>query len=104
MTDLPDDRERAEQYARRLASIVESCDDAIISKNLDGTILSWNEGAEHLFGYSAEEAVGKSITILIPMDRLDRNQPSLSDYVAARESFIMRQFVSARMAAPSRFP
>ena len=71
MTDISDDRKHAEQYAQRLASIVESCDDAIISKNLDGTILSWNGGAERLFGYSAEEAVGKSITILIPVDRLN---------------------------------
>jgi two-component system CheB/CheR fusion protein len=71
VTDILDDRSRAEQYAQRLASIVESCDDAIISKTLDGTILSWNYGAEHLFGYSAEEAVGKSITMLIPADRLD---------------------------------
>jgi two-component system, chemotaxis family, CheB/CheR fusion protein len=65
------DRKRADQHLRRIASIVDSCDDAIISKDLNGTILSWNHGAERLFGYSAEEAVGKPITMLIPPERLD---------------------------------
>jgi two-component system CheB/CheR fusion protein len=65
------DRKRAEQYAQRIASIVESCDDAIVSKDLNGTIRSWNRGAERLFGYSAEEAIGKSITMLIPPERFD---------------------------------
>lgn len=54
-----------------LAAIVENSDDAILSKNLDGIILSWNPGATAVFGYSAEEAIGQPITIIIPDDRLD---------------------------------
>jgi PAS domain S-box-containing protein len=58
-----------EQRLRYLASIVESSDDAIVSKNLDGIITSWNRGAERIFGYSAEEAIGQPITIVIPENR-----------------------------------
>jgi PAS domain S-box-containing protein len=61
-------RESREQF-RWLASIVEFSDDAIISKDLDGIITSWNDGAHRLFGYSAKEAIGKPVTILIPPDR-----------------------------------
>ena len=59
----------SEQRLRGIASIVESSDDAIISKNLDGIITSWNKGAERIFGYTAEEAVGQPIMIVIPEDR-----------------------------------
>lgn len=57
--------------ARRLSAIVENSEDAIVSKSLDGVIASWNKGAEKLFGYTAEEAIGQSIEMLIPEDRLD---------------------------------
>lgn len=60
------ERERNEQVAQRLAAIVGCSDDAIVSKNLDGIINSWNAGAERLFGYAAEEVIGKPITIIIP--------------------------------------
>ena len=53
-----------------LASIIQSSDDAIIGKDLNGIILTWNKGAENIFGYSAEEAIGQSIELLIPPERL----------------------------------
>lgn len=65
------DRKRAELNANLLASIIESSDDAIVSKDLNGIIVSWNRGAERLFGYMSAEAVGQSIALIIPPDRLD---------------------------------
>ena len=68
----------AEQTAQRLASIVECSDDAIVAKDLDGVITSWNQGAERLFGYTAEQAIGKPVTILIPADRPDEEPTILA--------------------------
>ena len=78
------DRKRSEDAMQRLASIVESSDDAIVGKNLDGIITSWNKGAERIFGYLAEEMVGQPIKTLIPpeyhdeedaiIDRIKRGQ------------------------------
>ncbi len=63
-------RKRSERNNALLASIVASSDDAIVSKDLDGTIRSWNAGAERVFGYSASEAVGRPIALIIPPDKL----------------------------------
>jgi PAS domain S-box-containing protein len=72
------DLRESEQQLRWLASIVQSSDDAIVSKNLDGIITSWNNGAERVFGYTAEEAVGQPITIVIPQDRQDEERTILT--------------------------
>ena len=69
LVDLTE-RSHAEQARQLLASIVESSDDAIVSKDLNGVIASWNPGAERLFGYTADEVVGKSVTFLFPADLL----------------------------------
>ena len=68
VTDITD-RKQAEEKLFRLASIVESSDDAIIGKTLDGVVISWNAGAQRIFGYSAEEVKGSSISILLSRDR-----------------------------------
>ena len=63
------ERRRGEETRSRLAAIVESSDDAILSKNLDGVILTWNQAAEKMYGYLASEVVGRSISLLVPPDR-----------------------------------
>ena len=78
------DLRRAEQASRQLAAIVESSEDAIISKDLNGIIASWNHGAERLFGYTAEEAIGKSISFLIPPDRHDE-EPAILERIRRGE-------------------
>ncbi|TLY25741.1 MAG: PAS domain S-box protein [Nitrospirae bacterium] len=65
------EQRQAEATRAYLADIVDSSDDAIIGKTLEGTVASWNRGAERIFGYTAEEFLGQPITVLIPPDRLD---------------------------------
>jgi PAS domain S-box-containing protein len=75
---------RVERAAQHLVAIVESSQDAIVSKDLDGIIQTWNGGAERLFGYKAEEVIGKPITTVIPPDRLDE-EPAILARIRAGE-------------------
>jgi PAS domain S-box-containing protein len=71
MNDTDREIRDSDELRSRLAAIVTSSEDAIISKTLDGVIVTWNEGATRIFGYAAAEVIGRPITILIPQDRLD---------------------------------
>ena len=90
--DEPIDRDQ-ERAAQHYAAIVESSDDVILSKNLDGVILTWNAGAERLFGFTADEVVGKPVTILIPPDRLEE-EPAILAKIRRGES--IRHFETVR--------
>jgi PAS domain S-box-containing protein len=92
-------RQRAEEALARLAAIVESSEDAIMSKTLDGIILTWNAGAERLYGYTAAEARGRSITFLMPDDRVEE-LPKILDRVRRGES--MRQYETVRVQKDGR--
>src|SRR6478752_7895752 len=90
------ERKRAEVVGQRLAAIVDSSEDAIVSKDLNGTIESWNGGAERLFGYQASEVIGKSILIIIPPDRHDEELGILEcirrgEHVKSYETVRMRK-------------
>src|SRR5262249_47623692 len=67
-----------------LSALVESADDAVISKTLDGIITSWNSGAERIFGYTADEAIGNPVTMLIPSDHPDE-EPAILSRIRAGE-------------------
>jgi PAS domain S-box-containing protein len=83
MTNWANDRS-PELAAAWLSAIIESADDAIITKTLGGIITSWNSGAERMFGYTADEVIGRSVTILIPSDHLDE-EPSIIARLQAGE-------------------
>lgn len=76
--------QNSDERARLLAAIVESSDDAIIGKDLNGIITSWNRGARQMFGYAAEEAIGNSVTILMPPERVDE-EPGILARIRAGE-------------------
>jgi len=78
LDELPALRLQADKASGLLAAIVDSSDDAIISKTLQGVITSWNRGAERLFGYTAKEAVGRPISMIIPFDRRDEETTILA--------------------------
>jgi PAS domain S-box-containing protein len=78
LDELPALRLKADKAIGLLASIVDSSDDAIISKTLEGVITSWNAGAERLFGYTAKEAIGQHISMIIPLDRHDEETSILA--------------------------
>jgi PAS domain S-box-containing protein len=96
------EQSRAVQAREQLASIVESSGDAIVSKDLDGIIISWNHAAENLFGYAAEEVIGKSITILIPAELHDE-EPKILARVRRGDSLDHYETIRQRKDG-SRFP
>lgn len=82
--DISDKLQVKEKQAM-LSAIVESSDDAIVSKDLNGTIMSWNRGAQEIFGYREEEVIGKSITILIPEERLQEEDVILNRIISGNK-------------------
>ncbi len=93
------DKKREEETQARLAAIVQSSNDAIISKSLDGIIQSWNAGAQRLFGWTAEEAVGKPILMLIPPERHDEEATILA---RLRRGERIEHFETVRVAKDGR--
>ena len=93
------ERMRAEEMRALLAASIEASDDAIVSKNLDGLILSWNGGAERLFGYSAAEAIGRPIDLIIPSELRDEERAILE---RLRRGERVTQYETVRVAKDGR--
>jgi PAS domain S-box-containing protein len=93
------ERREAERTRSLLAAIVNSTDDAIIGKTLHGTITSWNVGAERLYGYTADEVIGRSIALLVPPDRLDELS---AIYLKLRRGEHIKHFETKRLTKDGR--
>jgi PAS domain S-box-containing protein len=91
--------EQIGEYRAKLASIIDSSEDAILAKGLDGTITAWNRGAQRIYGYDAEEVVGKNITMLVPGDRPDE-MPEILKKVSRGES--IEHYESVRVTKDGR--
>jgi PAS domain S-box-containing protein len=91
--------EQIGEYRTRLASIVDSSEDAILTKSLDGTITSWNRGAERIYGYARDEVIGKHISMLVPSDRPDEI-PEILKKIARGEG--IEHYESARVTKDGR--
>jgi two-component system, cell cycle sensor histidine kinase and response regulator CckA len=107
------ERRRTEEDLRRLAAIVACSDDAIIGKTLEGIITSWNFGAERMYGYSAKEAIGQSVKMLVPSDRPDeiaavldrlKRGEAVDHFETVRVRRDGRQFYVEITASPIRDP
>jgi PAS domain S-box-containing protein len=96
---LPEPLNPADEVAARLASIVDSSDDVIVSKTLDGTITSWNPAAERVLGYTAEEAIGQSINLIIPRERQAEEVEMMKEIHAGRR---VDHFETVRVAKDGR--
>ena len=94
LRDITERKQRQEELVK-LAAIVESSNDAIISKSLDGIILSWNTGAQRIFGYTPQEIIGRPISILIPPDRRDE-EPQILQKIRQGESIEQYETVRVR--------
>lgn len=93
------ERRKADRAVRALASIVESSNDAIIGKDINGTITSWNQAAERIFGYTAAEAVGRPVTLIAPIERTDE-MPAILERVKQGEH--IKHFDTVRRAKDGR--
>lgn len=89
------ERKEAERSRAYLAAIIESSNDAVISKDLNGIITSWNKGAENLYGYAAEEVVGKSVTLLIPPDHINE-EPQILERIRCGEKVVLYETLRQR--------
>jgi PAS domain S-box-containing protein len=91
--------EQLGEYRSRLASIIDSSEDAILSKSLDGIIMTWNRGAERMYGYMAEQAIGRHMSLLTPPDRADEISNILQKIVAGES---VDHFESVRLTKDGR--